>query len=108
LPASAFMLAGTVAAGNSLSTATSSAQAATAALSGTGTTDFLPLWTNSGALGATSPAGHEADEGSPRRQTGDRRSQSPGEGFGSRQTVKIAGLTRPLHSKGGDSSVSTD
>src|SRR6202041_3939529 len=52
LPPSAFMLAGTVAAGNSLSMATSPAQAATAAVSGTGTTDFLPLWTNStGALG---------------------------------------------------------
>jgi hypothetical protein len=52
LPASAFMLAGTVAAGNSSSTATSPAQAATAAVSGTGTTDFLPLWTNStGGLG---------------------------------------------------------
>src|SRR5580692_5115534 len=52
LPASAFMLAGTVAAGNSSFTATSPAQAATAAVSGTGTTDFLPLWTNNtGALG---------------------------------------------------------
>jgi hypothetical protein len=52
LPASAFMLAGTVAAGNSSSTATSPAQAPTAAVSGTGTTDFLPLWTNStGGLG---------------------------------------------------------
>jgi hypothetical protein len=52
LPASAFMLAGTVAAGTSSSTAISPAQAITAAVSGTGTTDFLPLWTNStGALG---------------------------------------------------------
>ena len=52
LPASAFMLAGTVAAGNISSTTISPAQAATAAVSGTGTTDFLPLWTNStGALG---------------------------------------------------------
>src|SRR3984957_15594889 len=52
LPASAFMLAGTVAAGNSSFTATSPVQAATAPVSGTGTTDFLPLWTNNtGALG---------------------------------------------------------
>src|ERR1700685_485261 len=52
LPASAFMLAGTVAAGNSSSTTISPGPAATAAVSGTGTTDFLPLWTNStGALG---------------------------------------------------------
>src|ERR1700729_2622202 len=40
LPASAFMLAGTVAAGTSSSTAISPAQAITAAVSGTGTTDF--------------------------------------------------------------------
>ena len=52
LPASAFMLAGTVAAGNSPSVEMSAAQAAMAPVSGTGTTDFLPLWTNStGALG---------------------------------------------------------
>ena len=52
LPASAFMLAGTVAAGSSSSTAILPAAAATAAVSGTGSTDFIPLWTNStGALG---------------------------------------------------------
>src|SRR5580700_10258629 len=52
LPASAFMLAGTVAPGNSPSSAMSPAENATAAISGTGTTDFLPLWTNStGTLG---------------------------------------------------------
>jgi hypothetical protein len=52
LPASAFVLAGTVVAGNSPSAEMSAAQAAMAPVSGTGTTDFLPLWTNStGALG---------------------------------------------------------
>jgi trimeric autotransporter adhesin len=52
LPASAFMLAGTVAAGSNPSAAMSPAQVSAAAVSGTGTTDFLPLWTNStGALG---------------------------------------------------------
>jgi hypothetical protein len=53
LPASAFALAGTVAAaGGNAAAATPSADVATAAVSGTGTTDFLPLWTNStGALG---------------------------------------------------------
>jgi hypothetical protein len=53
LPASAFALAGTVvAAGGNAAPATPSADVATAAVSGTGTTDFLPLWTNStGALG---------------------------------------------------------
>jgi hypothetical protein len=53
LPASAFALAGTVvAAGGNAAAATPSADVATPAVSGTGTTDFLPLWTNStGALG---------------------------------------------------------
>src|SRR6202046_2939230 len=52
LPASAFMLAGSMAAGSSSSTAILPAAAATAAVSGTGSTDFIPLWTNStGALG---------------------------------------------------------
>jgi hypothetical protein len=53
LPASAFALAGTVAAaGGNAAAATPSADGAAAAVSGTGTTDFLPLWTNStGALG---------------------------------------------------------
>src|SRR5580698_1085613 len=53
LPASAFALAGTVvAAGGNAAAATPSADVAAAAVSGTGTTDFLPLWTNStGALG---------------------------------------------------------
>jgi hypothetical protein len=53
LPASAFMLAGTVAAaGNAASAAMSSAETVVPAVSGTGTTDFIPLWTNTtGALG---------------------------------------------------------
>jgi hypothetical protein len=53
LPASAFALAGTVAAaGGNAAAAMPSADVAAAAVSGTGTTDFLPLWTNStGALG---------------------------------------------------------
>ena len=53
LPASAFMPAVPVAAGSSSSSAASApADISTAAVSGTGTTDFLPLWTNSsGALG---------------------------------------------------------
>ncbi len=55
LPASAFMLAGTVAAGSSSPSATISAPETIApALSGTGATDFLPLWTNpTGALGSS-------------------------------------------------------
>jgi hypothetical protein len=53
LPASAFMLAGTVApAGNTASAAMLSAETVAPAVSGTGTTDFIPLWTNTtGALG---------------------------------------------------------
>ena len=53
LPASAFMLAGTVvAAGNAASAAISPAESVAPAVSGTGTTDFIPLWTNTtGALG---------------------------------------------------------
>ena len=53
LPASAFLLAAApVTAGNGSSPAMSAAQTAAPAVSGTGTTDFLPLWTNStGTLG---------------------------------------------------------
>ena len=53
LPASAFMLAAPALAENSSSSTPSPpADLSTAAVSGTGTTDFLPLWTNSsGALG---------------------------------------------------------
>ncbi len=53
LPASAFALAGTVmATGGTAAVATPSADVATAAVSGSGTTNFLPKWTNStGALG---------------------------------------------------------
>ena len=52
LPASAFMLAVPSAAVNSTSMVASSAESLTPAVSGTGTTDFIPLWTNSsGALG---------------------------------------------------------
>jgi hypothetical protein len=53
LPASAFALAGTVmATGGTAAAATPSADVATAAVSGSGTTNFLPKWTNStGALG---------------------------------------------------------
>ena len=53
LPASAFMLAAPAPAENSSSSTPSPpADLSTAAVSGTGTTDFLPLWTNSsGALG---------------------------------------------------------
>ena len=52
LPASAFMLAGTATAASNPSAAMSPAETAAAAVSGTGTTDFIPLWTNStGALG---------------------------------------------------------
>lgn len=53
LPASAFMLASpTVVNGSSASMATSSSTPAAPAVSGTGTTDYVPLWTNStGALG---------------------------------------------------------
>ena len=53
LPASAFMLASqTVVGSGSASTATSSSTPAAPAVSGTGTTDYVPLWTNStGALG---------------------------------------------------------
>jgi hypothetical protein len=53
LPASAFMLAGTVAAGTSSSSVAISAPETVApAVSGTGATDFLPLWINTtGALG---------------------------------------------------------
>ena len=48
LPASAFLLAAApVTAGNVSSPAMSAAQTAAPAVSGTGTTDFLPLWTNS-------------------------------------------------------------
>jgi hypothetical protein len=53
LPASAFLLAAApVTAGNGSSPAMSAAQTVAPAVSGTGTTDFLPLWTNStGTLG---------------------------------------------------------
>ena len=53
LPASAFALAGTVmATGGTAAAAMPSADVATAAVSGSGTTNFLPKWTNStGALG---------------------------------------------------------
>jgi hypothetical protein len=53
LPASAFMLASpTVVSASSASMATSSSTPAAPAVSGTGTTDYVPLWTNSsGALG---------------------------------------------------------
>jgi hypothetical protein len=48
LPASAFLLAAApVTAGNVSSPAMSAAQTVAPAVSGTGTTDFLPLWTNS-------------------------------------------------------------
>jgi trimeric autotransporter adhesin len=48
LPASAFLLAAApVTAGNGSSPAMSAAQTVAPAVSGTGTTDFLPLWTNS-------------------------------------------------------------
>jgi len=53
LPASAFMLAAPAAAAASGTlTSASSAQSVTPAVSGTGTTDYVPLWTNgTGALG---------------------------------------------------------
>ena len=53
LPASAFVLAAPTMAGNTVSSpASSSADISTPPVSGTGTTDFVPLWTNStGALG---------------------------------------------------------
>jgi hypothetical protein len=54
LPVSAFMLAGpaVIASGSSSSASSPVADISGAAVSGTGTTDFLPLWTNNtGALG---------------------------------------------------------
>ncbi len=52
LPASAFMLAMPASASVSSSAAASPASTVTPAVSGTGTTDFLPLWTNTtGGLG---------------------------------------------------------
>jgi trimeric autotransporter adhesin len=52
LPASAFMLAMPSSASASSSAAASTASTVTPAVSGTGTTDFLPLWTNTtGGLG---------------------------------------------------------
>jgi hypothetical protein len=54
LPASAFMLSGATTAAGSTATSPASVPAdiSTAVVSGTGTTDFVPLWTNStGALG---------------------------------------------------------
>jgi trimeric autotransporter adhesin len=52
LPASAFMLAMPSSASTSSTVASGTANAATPAVSGTGTTDFIPLWTNTtGGLG---------------------------------------------------------
>jgi hypothetical protein len=57
LPASAFVLAGTSSgAGNAVSAASSAATAAatpTTSLTGSGTADYLPLWTSSSALGSS-------------------------------------------------------
>jgi hypothetical protein len=54
LPPSAFVLAAApIGGGNATSTAIASANGLSSSLSGTGTTDFLPLWTSSTALGSS-------------------------------------------------------